>query len=254
MLIADKYYEKRLVRLGLSLHEARTYYALLKKGPLSVLNLAAKLKVFPTALYRILEKLKQEHMITLTIHRPKTFTAVNPDIALESFVRNRISGLENIKSELLPGLTTAPEDADTRIDLLGGKDELFRSYVSLAESAHNEILIISLGEKVSEEILLANRDCIERGVRIRFIVHRHDGTNRMILNRWIRMGLAIRYSKGEGFHIAVADRKTALLSVSDPKNPEKRVTLKIHSRNLARVLAEYFDNLWEKAHPVSADS
>jgi sugar-specific transcriptional regulator TrmB len=251
MHISDKYYEKNLIRLGLSLHEARTYYALLKKSPLSVTDLATQLMVFPSALYRILEKLKKEHMITLTVQRPKTFTAINPEIALESFIHNRISSLQKFKSELLSSLPTVPENADTRIDLLGGKDELFQAYASLAASAHNEILIISLGEKVSEEILLANRDCIERGIRIRFLVHRYDQTNKDLLHRWVRMGLEVRHRQGAGFHLVVADAKVALLSVSKPNDPENRVTLKIHNPYLSLALTEYFESLWQNAQRIT---
>ncbi len=251
MDIYSRVSKERLISLGLSPQETQAYLALLKKGPLSVRTLSDMMRVYPNALYRILEKLKKEHLITLTVNRPKAFAAVSPSIAFTSFVKNRIAELESIKSEILTELPSEPKIDDTRIDLLGGKDDLFRVYVSLAESAKTEILIISLGEAVPEETLLVNRDCIERGVRIRFIVHKYDETNKAILSRWIRMGLEVRHSQGEGFHIVVADENTALLSVSDTKNPENRVALKIHSRNLSRALSEYFEGQWEKARPIT---
>jgi hypothetical protein len=64
------------------------------------------------------------------------------------------------------------------------------------------------------------------------------------------MGLEVAHLPGTGFHLVIVDTKTALLSVSDPENPEHRVTISIHSPYLSRAFSEYFSGIWQKAIPV----
>ena len=44
----------------------------------------------------------------------------------------------------------------------------------LAAEAREEILVIAIGDPVPEEIVLSNRDALQRGLEMKFLFHRFD--------------------------------------------------------------------------------
>ena len=120
----------------------------------------------------------------------------------------------------------------------------------MINQAKKEVLIISIGEPVPDEIKLANRDAINRKVNIKFIVHKSDQENRLLLESWIKMGLDIRHYPGSGYHLSITDGKTCLISASNPKNPAERISMYTNSEGLSNAMRNYFYSLWEKALPV----
>jgi len=98
-----------------------------------------------------------------------------------------------------------------------GKRAMFETYVGLSNHAKEEILVISIGEPVPDEVKIANRDAQERGVKVKFLVHQFNKENAELLRSWVRMGLAVRYSKDKGFHLMVFDGKRSLLAANNPQ-------------------------------------
>jgi len=242
---------KEFVKLGFSKQEAAVYFLIHKKGSMSVNDLAQELEVSPNSLYRLLEKLTQEKLVSCTNSWPKTYKAIPPSFALDFLVKNKIMEMEESKEKLINLLPIFNKSDQTKIEVIGGTKELFENYISLSRKTKKEILIVSVGEEVSEEVLLANRDSIARGIRICFIVHKLDKTNKDLLVRWERMGIEVRHLSGQGFHLVIFDQDQSLLSASDPKKPEERTTIHIYSRAISKALSQYFNSIWEKATPIS---
>ncbi|MFC1711555.1 TrmB family transcriptional regulator [Patescibacteria group bacterium] len=240
----------QLVKLGLSNNEAKVYQTLLKEGSLSVKEIAKRVSVFPSASYRVLNKLIKKGLISISGKHPALYRAISPSIGLDSFVKNKIVGLETLKDAALKTFKYKAKQDQTRIDLMYGGYEFFLNYANLAKEARNEILIISIGEPVPDEVVLANRDALEKGVKIKLIVHKSDKNNRELLLRWKKMGLKVKHYHDWGFHLVVFDKKTSLLSVNNPKNTNERIGLKIFSKGLSKALGDYFISVWEKAKDI----
>lgn len=242
--------ERNLVKLGLSEHESTAYLTLVKAGPLSSKELAKIMKVLPNALYRLLDSLIEKSLITATGNHPMIYKAITPKIAFDAFVKNQISGMEAIKEQILLNITTPPKSDQTRIDILGSINEFFHAYGEFASQVKKEICIISIGETVSEDTVLTNRDALERGISIRFIAHKYDKTNQDLLKRWVKMGLEVRHFSDWGFHLVVFDQKISLLSVNNPQHTNDRLSLVIYSTGLSKALHDYFESVWFKSCPV----
>jgi len=238
------------VKLGLSEQEARVYLTLLEQGPLSVKELAKSISVLPNALYRLFNELVIKKLVTNTQTHPAIYKAISPSIAFDAFVKKQITEMELIKNDVIRCLKVQNTQDQTRIDLIESAREFFLAYSRLAIKAKNEILIISIGEEVPEEVLLANRDCLQKGVVIRFIAHKFDQSNKDILERWLKMGLEVRHYSDWGFHLVVFDRKMSLLSANDPKNTNNRLGMQIFSAGLSKALSDYFYFIWEKSSPI----
>jgi len=234
---------REFAKLGFTKQEARVYLGIYEMGPLSVNDLAKHLKTLPNSLYRILEKLVDNKLITLTNTWPKIYKAIPPALAFDLLIKEKIIDFEKNKEKLISLLPPLSIKDQTSIEIIGGAKELFNAYVKLSRKAKREILIISIGEEVPEKVLLANRDTLERGVIIRFIAHKLDQSNKHLLIRWKRMGLKVRHIPGQGFHLVIFDKNQSLLSTSNPKNPKERATIRISSPALSEALGEYFNNV-----------
>ena len=53
-------------------------------------------------------------------------------------------------------------NSQTKIETLTGWEKMMNKYVNLAQEAKKEILIISIGEPVPDEVKLVNRDVLEK--------------------------------------------------------------------------------------------
>lgn len=241
---------KEFIKLGFTKQEATLYFLIYKNGSIPARDLAFKLGVSPNSLYRSLEKLIQEKLILASEKWPKTYKAISPHYAIDLLVKNKIMEIEEGKERLISLLPVPSNSDQTEIEIIGGSKELFDNYVNLSKRVKKEIFIISIGEEVPEEVLLANRDCLERGVKIYFIVHKYDQTNNDLLVRWKRMGVEVRYLQGQGFHLVIFDQNQSLLSASNPKNTEERTTIHIYSQAISKALSQYFNSIWEEAIPI----
>lgn len=237
----------QLAKIGLSNQEARAYVAILDKGPLTVKNLSKILNILPNSIYRLLDSLKSKKFIVDYGKHPSIYKAISPSVSIEALSKDKIIQIQTVKENLVCSLTNPVIKDQTRIEIIYGQSEFFLNYSLWAKHARSEILIISIGEPVSEEIYLANRDAISRRVKIYFLAHKHDKTNDDLLRNWVKIGLEVRHFPISGFHLVTFDRKVSLLAINNPKNTNDRTGLLINNPALSKALSNYFFTVWKKA-------
>jgi sugar-specific transcriptional regulator TrmB len=238
-----------LYSLGLSKQETTIYLLLLNKGKLSVKNIAKQLNIVPPSLYRQLKKLVQKQLVVEVLGYPKSYKALSPSSALDSFIRQKTSTIYGLGNALINSITL-PKPDSTSISLTHGKADFFSKYTEFAKGAQKEILIISIGEEVSSAIMLENRDAIKRGVIIYFIAYKYENSNQQILKSWQKMGLQVRHYPCSGFHLIVFDKQQSLLGINDPSNTNDRTGLVINSKGLSKAFSDYFFSVWSKAKNI----
>jgi sugar-specific transcriptional regulator TrmB len=243
---------KNLVNLGLTKHESACYINLLQEGSLTGRQLADITGILPNAVYRLIKNLIDKGLITALDTSPTTYQALPPQIAISTFIKNKTQKLEEISAKTIQQLTdTGVDSSQTRVDIITSRQKMFSSYVEFAKSAKEEILIISIGEPVPDEIKLVNRDVMETGVKIKFIVHKYDKENKELLKSYVKMGYEIKHFPDQGYHLMIFDGKISILASSNPKNPAERTGMIIYSKGVARAHKSYFYSVWNKAMPVN---
>lgn len=129
---------------------------------------------------------------------------------------------------------------------------MYNTFVEMVKQAEKEILVISIGEPVPDEVKLAHRDALERGVSQKLLFHKHDKGNEDMLRSWMKMGIEVRYYPDWGFHLIVFDGKRSILVANNPKATEERTGIVIYSEGLSRTLRDYFFTIWGKATLIKA--
>jgi len=241
----------RLVKLGFSKQEAEIYLTLVTEGVLPAKDIASRMNILPHAVYRIIKKLEKKKLVAIITSSPLTFYVLPPELALSSFVKERSMQMEKEAKEINMSLSSKKMPSQsTKIDVIAGKQEFFAASEELIKESKQEVLIISIGEPSTADLILADRRAIERGVVVRMIAHKFDKENQEFLQNIKKNGIEIRHYPDWGFHLQVVDSEKALLAVNNPQNPGERITVKINSAGLSKALRDYFYSVWEKAVKV----
>lgn len=242
----------RLVSIGLSRDEAECYKALIKEGSLSTSQLAEMIKVLPNAVYRLMKRLQEKGFVIPLNTYPATFQAVPPTVAVDSYIEQRQKKLDDLRIKSIAFLLKNQPILPTKVDVLVSQKIYFNKFVELANSTKSEILVISIGEPVLDEIKIACARAVEREVTIKFIFHVHNKENEQLLKAWVRMGIEVRHYKDAGYHLNIFDGKIAVLVANNPQNSKERTGMVFYNERLANSLRDYFNTLWERAIPIKA--
>ncbi len=239
----------QLVKLGLSEQEAQIYLLLLREGPLTAKSISSHLKILPNAVYRTARKLSEKGLVSISNSSPKVFHAISPSISLLSFAKNQALAIQRQAEQFIEYLHSPPKNP-TQIRVIFGKEPTYLTTARLVSKLKKEGLFISIGEPISQDLLLAIKKATNRGVKIRLIVHKYDQTNKEIIENFKKNGIEVRHYPDWGFHLGVFDGTAVLLVVNNPQQTNERIGILIKSQGLAKAMRDYFYSVWDKATEV----
>lgn len=242
--------KQNLIKLGLSPDEAQCYTELVKQGSLTTAQLAQKVGILPNAVYRLVRKLQERGFVTILNTYPVTFQAIPPSVAIESYVGQKNKEFEEIKINTIKSIEENQSNIPTKVDIIVSQKGLFDKFIELSQLVTKEILVISIGEPVPDELKLACVKAHQREVQIKFIFHVHNKENHELLTSWVKMGMEVRYFKDGGYHLNVYDGKIAILVTNNPKNTKERLGMVFYNDRLANSLRNYFYNIWGQATEI----
>jgi len=241
----------KLVNFGLSKQEAQIYLTLLEEGPQNAKEIGKLVNIYSPTVYRTARKLEKRNLIAILKTSPRTFQALPPQLSIPSYVKERSILLEKSAEEITKIISQKTlSSSSTVVNLIFGKNELFTESIKLINEIKKVLLIISIGELITEELLLSINQARQRGVKILMIVHKNDKENKQILENFKKNGFEIRHYPDWGFHLNIYDSKKAIITVNNPQDTKERVSMEIFSLGLSKALRDYFYSVWEKATPV----
>ncbi len=244
-------FSSKLAKLGLTRAEVELYITLLEEGSLDAKGLAQKTNSIVNVIYRTMRALKQKGFVIFLSTFPQKFQAISPAVAISAFIHKQEQTLQELKNQIVHSLSGAKSQGpSTRIDVVIGKKQMYETFVRLAENSRQEILVISIGEDVPDEIKLAHRDAKEKGVEQKLLFHRYGKENEAIIRSWIKMGIEVRHYPDWGFHLMIFDGKNSILVANNPKETEERTGIVIYSEGLSKALRDYFYSVWKKVTPI----
>jgi len=247
----NAYLLPKLVNLGLSKQEAQIYLVLLEEGPQTAKNISKSINIYSPTVYRTARKLEKRNLIAILKTSPRTFQALSPQLSIPSYVKEKSISLEKNADEITKIMSQKIfASSSTNVNLIFGINELFTESIKLINEIKKELLIISIGEPIIEDLLLSINQACQRGVKILMIVHKNDKENKQILENFKKNGFEIRHYPDWGFHLNIYDSKKSIITVNNPQNTKERVSMEIFSLGLSKALRDYFYSVWEKATPV----
>ena len=236
-----------LDELGLTPDEAEMYLVLWRSGSMTAREIGERLDVVANSVYRLAGKLEERGFVVGLRTSPKSYQAVSPSIAVRGLVQSRAQELAQSSEELIEQLTRPNETQIATIDVLTGRAAIFNAFVECARVAEKEILVISVGENVPEEIFNVTQEAISRGATNKYIFQKHTRANDILYKRWKAMGIEVRHLPGSGYHYNIIDGRFAILSASNPNKTQERTGVLINNPALVESIRMHFYQQWSLA-------
>ncbi len=234
-----------LEKLGLSDHEIQTYQiALDSTKPLTAQEVASTLMVYPSAVYRMFEKLESLGLIKRLSGRPRSYQVVEKTSGFTLAYQEKVASLRR----LLDATGASNEHSAQLTSMIAGRQAVYDEYIRHAQGARHEIAVYAIGIAYSKELYKTQSDAIKRGVYIRHVVQRVQPSNYHVVHKWQRLGVKLRHLKEEqGYHVVVIDREIALVTFSDKENTENRLTIVTKNPTAVRLFQTQFESIWQQA-------
>ncbi len=255
-------------QLDLSPYEARVLLALLRLGSANTAHLARHSGVPRTSTYQVLEELNRKGLAQrLSVEGPAVWSSPGReevfdrlDAAQEERLRQHRTRTANLREVLARTFPEAPEAAGPYVHVIQGASQVSTIYERLLSEVQEELLVFNRPpysfprDQVNDAVL----DALRRGVRARALYQEPQWKDpeaeafRRAMARYHAAGVEGRLVEDLPIKLALADRRLALLAMTDPVLPEVGypTTLLVEHPGFAALQAEAFERLWETAKPV----
>lgn len=246
---------ERLKSFGLTTTEAKVYLHLSKIGEGTAVELAKVLGVQRTEIYAILRSLQNKGIVLCTVRRPARFVAVHLDRALGLLIdseRVRLRSMEASKDEMTSlwhkMKVSAPEEPESRFQMLTGTEQIFARISDLLSSPHIPKLICCPGAMLSKMYYAGVFDAVQPSrarrdeVLVLTEVTQKNSATVASLRARVRH---VRVSNPPSFVVSGESNVMFVLS----HHEEERTSSAIWSshRPLVRSMRALFRRLWEDA-------
>lgn len=239
--LLSNHQKEYLKKIHISKEGVRLYNILLNLGPLSAQEAALHTKNFPSAEYRLFYELEKVGLVLRTPGRPLRFDALNIGDGLQTSYVRQEKEMQSLLSETL-------EDSGKLANIIIGRQKVYETYISYAKNAQKSICIYAIGIAYSKELAKTQADAIKRGVSVRHIVQEVKISNYFVVSRWLKLGVTLRTLKQpRGYHLTIVDDSCAIVTFSDSKDTEKRVSMVTNDKNVVAIFQNQFESLWSTA-------
>lgn len=247
--------EQTLSELGLSKYETQVYLYLVREGAMGAVELSKKCGVPFGRIYDVLYQLELKGFVKVIIGKPKTFAAIEPEIALEAALKRIMGdvfdiekGVKKDKKELEKIFRVSAEEKKPSIWISRGRESVRESRIRELVAAKKDVLgIVSsdVSTGFHPQIERIARESERRGVKRRFIENPLTKDDWKKVRSKIKGGAKIKLHKYKGFTISIVDEKLVRIEVPDPFFG--RTSIIIENLNLGKFFKEVFEWKWKNS-------
>lgn len=254
--------------LDLSPYESRVLLALLRLGSANSAQLARNSGVPRTSTYQVVEELNRKGLAQrLSVDGPAVWASPGRkevfdrlDALQEERLREHRARTARLRDMLAETFPEVPDAAGPYVHVIQGARHVSSIYDRLLAEAESEILVFNRPpyslppERVNPAVLAA----LGRGVRARVLYQAEQWDH--VESSAFREAMAAYHEAGvEGalvddlpIKLAIADRRTALLAMTDPALPGEGfpTTLLVEHPGFAALQADAFEFVWASARPL----
>lgn len=248
--------------IGLGSFEERVYRFVLRSGGATAAEVAQGVDASTRDAGRVLRELEQMGLVSRLPERPRRFTAVAPDVALEVLITARQQELERVRRHAEDLLEEFRNQADHRrsrefVEVVSSPDAIYQRFLQMQRTARDQMRIFDRPPYARAGLNPDELELLAEGIRYRVIYDRlaldHPG-QLDLLEQLMDAGEDARVVPTLPMKLIIADRRLAIvpLYVDDPESRELRIeeALLVHPGALLNNLVENFEILWERAVPL----
>lgn len=258
-----------LTNLGLSDYEARAYAALVRMPNQTADQVSDEATVPKGRIYDVLNKLGDRGLVRSDRDRPRTYRAVDPEVAMDRLLEQKASDLESKRNNYERKVDEARAALDA-VDPVERDEEFWTSAVKEDEArdlllerlsvAENEVAIFTGSLDVDpttwQRAAAILGELLDSDVDIRLLMDEDRGISDDLLQEYHRLveaGLEVRRaSLPSRSHFYVIDDDEACVEVPHPAAQTTMLAvINFRDSEIVDDLAESFGSIWAEATPIS---
>ncbi|MBP9797881.1 hypothetical protein KBC70_01915 [Candidatus Woesebacteria bacterium] len=229
----------------LSKQTRNIYSLLLAKGPLSAVDIGNELSIFPHAVYRSTRQLESLGCIKQTGKHPALFQAIPINDSVETFAMMQrdlflntfLKGPMNKKNSL---------PTELNITFIESREMMFEKALADIQNAKDEMDNLASGDELPPEIMLAQKEALDRGVRICTLFQKRNEENESFIKARVNMGEQIRLSQPLNARIVIFDKRVVYIMSHDPSDYIRSMGIRFEYAPLGQLMFQQFLQYWEK--------
>lgn len=238
-----------LIKTPLPKQTMDIYSLLLKRGALNAEQIGKELQIFPQAVYRSIEQLKAMGCVSRQDGYPARFGAVPIAESVETFsllqrewfLKAFIASHNN---------KDAYAGRDPTMSFIESREMMFEKMLPDFENVKEEVNLLISGDEAPAEVMLAQKNIIERGGRIRTLVQKRTKENESFLQARKQIGEWVRVHAPVNARLMLFDKKVAYVMSYDPNNYVKSMGIRFDYAPLAQLMNMLFLQYWEKGDEI----
>jgi sugar-specific transcriptional regulator TrmB len=254
---------RKLQQVGLNAYEARSYLVLMGHPRFKALELAARAHVPRQKIYEVLDSLVEKGFAQVIQEKTKLFSAVDPSIAIPSYLARRSRALQGelteqarLASGLIEDLRPAfLEGQDGRgtldfLSLVNDPTQTAIQYRRMLASVSRHYVEFSRSpfavDPLDEQLV---KEAAARGVRARLLIEARelDPEHSERLHEYRHAGVEIRFLDRLPLKLALFDGRCGLVALLDPVLTRPSWTAVIFEHEgFAEAMAGLFESYWNR--------
>ncbi len=212
-------------------------------------QIAKELHIFPHAVYRSTRQLQILGCTNTSAKHPVLFEAVPVNESVETFTLQQRDMFLNTFLKT-PVKKNTSFEGDLNISFVESREMLFEKALSDIENAKEEMLNLASGDELPAEIMLAQKNALERGVAIKTLFQKRNEKNEAFIQARMKMGEQIRISEALNSRIVIFDRKIVYVMSYDPSNYIKSIGIRFEYAPFGQMMHQTFLQHWERGIEV----
>jgi sugar-specific transcriptional regulator TrmB len=228
----------KLELLGLNEYEAKAYQAIVDLGESKSHQISAKSGVPYGRIYDVLNSLESKGLIRLTLKKPKTYIAVDPELILVKQIEKQISELEKLKEEAKKMKTQYERFPEEAVFVMKGKENFYRL---IARRKPTEKFGYSIKYTFEPHPVWMRHTLgrMKKGI-VTKTLGRVDAETKENVRKWLKFYKYIRAFPNDGVAVDITDGKTVIIALI-----KSDTTLVINDDAFGKLMADLFQAAWK---------
>lgn len=225
--------------------QAAAIYQLLQNGKtMSAKEIGKHLRIFPNAVYREIKQLQNLGFVEETYSYPVKFRAKPGAEAMAFYISMIRQNFYQMFGETVAG------DQNLKLDFFQTRDDLLKLSIKDMQRSKRCVNLIISGHEVSAEVMLSQKQAVERGVKMRKLIQGLSKENLHMAKIWQKMGIEVRYTPNLNARIVTYDGLIVHFGSYDAKNHLKSVGVRFVYAPFAKLIDDMFEQKWLRAKKI----
>jgi len=215
-------------------------YTLLEDGkPRSAKDIGKRLNIFPHAVYRAIRQLLELGFVQQLHDYPIKYQAKPVSDAMELY---SLIMRQNFQEAFHAHKNIRNNKQGLNMSFIKSRKDLLEQTKRDAEHTKSTFDHIVSGHEIPADSILAYKKSLERGVKIRIIVHQIP--QKQMIESWKRMGVEIRYYPDIKGRIFIFDKRIVYFTSYNPRRKQEAIGMRFEYAPFALLMSELFEQKW----------